>query len=162
MASWVFHIGAFIVPRQMVELGDPARRSADACESFGAMLKKLIKHATCRRRRTVDASGAKSLTGGEGSQQLWKTAFIVGYIQQAFSRACVRESLQHGPENAPFLQRAQMRAARPLGAPQCLASVFWTRLYRPSHRCMRLPAPSERRGMSTPRPDTHRFSREGW
>ena len=109
MASWVFHIGAFIVPRQMVELGDPARRSADACESFGAMLKKLIKHATCRRRRTVDASGAKSLTGGEGSQQLWKTAFTVGYIQQAFRRACVRESLQHGPENAPFLQRADAR-----------------------------------------------------
>ena len=41
--------------------------------------------------------------------QLWESAFTVGYIQQAFSRACVRESLQHGPENAPFLQRADAR-----------------------------------------------------
>ena len=48
--TWVPHILLFIVPRQMVSLGDPARRSCDACESFGAMVKKLIKHATCRRR----------------------------------------------------------------------------------------------------------------
>ena len=55
-ASW-YHLGAshsslvlFIVPRQMVSLGDPTRRSCDACESFGAMVKKLIKHSTCRRR----------------------------------------------------------------------------------------------------------------
>ena len=33
----------------------------------------------------------------------------VGYCQQAFSRVCVRESLQHGKENAPFLQRADAR-----------------------------------------------------
>ena len=44
------HILLFIVPRQMLELGDPARRSCDSCESFGAMLKKIIKHSTCRRR----------------------------------------------------------------------------------------------------------------
>ena len=48
--TWVPHILLFIVPRQMVSLGDPARRSCDACESFGAMVKKIIKHATCRRR----------------------------------------------------------------------------------------------------------------
>lgn len=45
MESWVFHIACFIVPRQMVALGDPARRSCDACESFGAMAKKLVKHS---------------------------------------------------------------------------------------------------------------------
>ena len=48
--TWVPHILLFIVPRQMVSLGDPSRRSCDACESFGAMVKKIIKHATCRRR----------------------------------------------------------------------------------------------------------------
>ena len=48
--TWVPHILLFIVPRQMVSLGDPTRRSCDACESFGAMVKKLIKHSTCRRR----------------------------------------------------------------------------------------------------------------
>eukprot|EP00966_Prymnesium_polylepis_P044118 1022938-Prymnesium_polylepis.1 len=46
LQSWVPHVSVFIVPRQMVELGDPARRSCDACESFGAMFKKLIKHST--------------------------------------------------------------------------------------------------------------------
>ena len=44
--TWVPHILLFIVPRQMVSLGDPSRRSCDACESFGAMVKKIIKHAT--------------------------------------------------------------------------------------------------------------------
>ena len=33
----------------------------------------------------------------------------MGYVQQAFTRACVRESLQHGKENEPFLQRADVR-----------------------------------------------------
>ena len=48
--TWVPHIMLFVVPRQMVSLGDPTRRSCDACESFGAMVKKLIKFSTCRRR----------------------------------------------------------------------------------------------------------------
>jgi hypothetical protein len=44
LLTWKLHILCFIVPRQLVELGDAARRSCDACESFGAMVKKLIKH----------------------------------------------------------------------------------------------------------------------
>ena len=47
--SWVEHILMFVVPRQIVELGDPSRRSCDACESLGARFKKVIKHLTCRR-----------------------------------------------------------------------------------------------------------------
>lgn len=54
MLTWVPHILLYIVPRQMVALGDPVRRSCDSCESFGAMLKKIIKHSTCRRRITAD------------------------------------------------------------------------------------------------------------
>ena len=103
MESWVFHIGCFIVPRQMLLLGDPSRRSCDACESFGAMVKKLIKFATCRRRVT-------SVTSGEPTrEQRWKNTFTVGYLEQAFTRACVRESLQHGKENEPYQQRADAR-----------------------------------------------------
>ena len=50
LKSWVPHIiMVFIVPRQVLELGDPSRRSCDACESFGARFKKLIKERTCRR-----------------------------------------------------------------------------------------------------------------
>ena len=110
LESWVPHIAVFIVPRQMVELGDPARRSCDACESFGAMFKKLIKHATCRRR----VGGDKLTTHNpkataQATARRWQQTFKRGYIEQAFTRACVRESLQHGEENAPYLQRADVR-----------------------------------------------------
>lgn len=105
LESWVFHIMCFIVPHQMVALGDPSRRSCDACESFGAMVKKLIKHTTCRRRLT----NQQTPQGQVSRQQRWKTTFTVGYIEQAFRRVCVRESLQHGKENQPFRQRADAR-----------------------------------------------------
>ena len=68
-----------------MSLGDPSRRSADACESFGACAKRLIKHVTCRR-----ALSAK---------------YTRGYIEQAFRRVVVRAGLIHGEANAPFLQR---------------------------------------------------------
>ena len=85
MASWVPHIACNIVPGQIVELGDPSRRAADACESYGACAKRVIKHLTCRR-----AIGAN---------------YAQGYIAQAFRRLSVRSSLIHGVDNAPFLQR---------------------------------------------------------
>ena len=85
MASWVPHIACNIVPRQIVELGDPSRRAADACEAFGACAKHTIKHLTCRR----------ALRSGFGR----------GFVEQAFSRLAVRSGLIQGEENAPFLQR---------------------------------------------------------
>jgi hypothetical protein len=110
LQSWVPHVAQFIVPRQMVELGDPARRAADACESFGAMFKKLIKHSTCRRRMMgTEKTTHKSKATNQSSRARWQQTFNRGYIQQAFTRACVRESLQHGEENAPFRQRADVR-----------------------------------------------------
>ena len=108
LMSWVPHILAFIVPRQMVELGDPTRRSCDACESFGALVKKVIKHATCRRRVKGNAKSTvhNSKFKAEGlNYRTWTQAFNVGFVEQAFSRVCVRESLQHGEANAPFMQR---------------------------------------------------------
>ena len=105
MLTWVPHIMCFIVPRQMVELGDPTRRSCDVCESFGAMFKKLIKHSTCRRPTTgtgFTRHGAK--VAGKADRQ-WLQTFRIGFIEQAFKRSCVRESLQHGEENVPYMQR---------------------------------------------------------
>ena len=72
------------------------------------MVKKLIKHTTCRRRVLA---ADKFVTHGSkatatSTERRWKQTFKVSYIKQAFKRASVRESLQHGPENAPFLQRA--------------------------------------------------------
>ena len=89
LASWVPHIACNIVPRQMIDLGDPARRAADACESYGAVAKKTIKFRTCRRHRSA--------------------TFTRGYIEQAFRRLTVRATLIHGPENAKFLQRKDAR-----------------------------------------------------
>ena len=42
----------------------------------------------------------------------------MGYIQQTFTRACVREAIRHGPENAPFLLRVDaQRAATGIATP---------------------------------------------
>ena len=90
MASWVPHIACNIAPRQIVDLGDPTKRAADACESFGASAKTIIKRTTCRRQIVAGKFGR-------------------GYVEQAFRRLSVRAGLIHGPENAPFLQRADAR-----------------------------------------------------
>ena len=86
MNSWVPHIACFIVPRQIIQLGDPSRRAADACESYGSVCKKTIKFLTCRRHVS--------------------TKFGKGYLEQAFSRLAVRSGLLHGPANQPFMQRS--------------------------------------------------------
>ena len=110
MRTWVPHIALFIVPRQMVELGDPARRAADACESFGAMVKKIIKHLTCRRT-AVEGSTAHHVGGVER----WRQTFRRGFIQQAFERVCVRAELRLGEGNAPYLQRADVLGLQATG-----------------------------------------------
>ena len=114
--TWVPHICCYIVPRQMVELGDPSRRSCDACESFGAMVKKIIKHSTCRRKvkgteQSEHIKGSAVRHGYEGptNRRRWKQTFNVGFIEQAFKRTCVRESLQHGEANAAYRQRRDHR-----------------------------------------------------
>jgi hypothetical protein len=108
MASWVPHIACNIVPQQIVELGDPSRRAADACESFGACAKKVIKHLTCRR--------------------MVRAGFSRGYVEQAFRRLVVRASLIHGPENDEYLLR---RDARLLGAGR--VSAAHSRFEGPAH-----------------------------
>ena len=113
------HILAYIRPRQMEALGDPMRRACDACESFGAMTKKLIKHSTCRRRLGRGEVEHKKTGSGTAATRRWKQTFTVGYIQQAFTRACVREALRHGEENLPYLLRVDaVRAANGVAVPQ--------------------------------------------
>ena len=109
MESWVPHITTFIVPRQVVPLGDPSRRSADACESLGSLYKKRIKHLTCRRRPRTDVQHTSRTSGRE----LWRQNFMRGYIQQVFARMNVSERLRHGEDNVAYLQRADvLRASR--------------------------------------------------
>ena len=103
LQTWVPHISCFIVPRQIRAMGDPASRAADACESYGAMVKKIIKHNTCRRR--VNRTGTEHKRG----EKKWSQVFSRGYIEQAFRRCCVKESLLHGEDNLPYLQRADWK-----------------------------------------------------
>ena len=106
LSGWVLHVLVFIVPRQMVDLGDPSRRSCDACESLGAAIKKIIKHLTCRRRcGTATTYSHRSQSGAK----LWRQSFSKGYIQQAFERVSVRAGLLHGEENKRYLQRSDFR-----------------------------------------------------
>eukprot|EP00965_Chrysotila_dentata_P011761 385830-Pleurochrysis_carterae.AAC.1 len=99
LQSWVPHIAVFIVLWQTLPLGDPSRRSCDACESVGALLKKKIKHLTFRRRIRDSASTHGCVTVER--EVVWQQSFSVGYIEQVFSRACVSE-IRHGAENEPF------------------------------------------------------------
>eukprot|EP00965_Chrysotila_dentata_P218190 6190449-Pleurochrysis_carterae.AAC.1 len=102
---WVLHVLCFVVPRQILELGDPSRRSCDACESFGAMLKKIIKQLTCRLN--VRMSGKSLFTGANNSS--WTQTFTRGYTKQAFRRVCVRASMIHGDANARYTKRQDER-----------------------------------------------------
>ena len=106
LESWVPHVMCFIVPRQVLTLGDPSRRSCDACEAFGAWLKRTIKEKTCRRRlKAGPTEHVKKDPATKETLARWKQHFRRGYIEQAFTRGCVKERLGHGEENLPYLQR---------------------------------------------------------
>ena len=98
-----------IAPRQIVELGDPTRRAADACESYDSCAKKVVKFLTCQRHIRAGVYGR-------------------GYIEQAFRRLVVRSALIHGAENESFLQRED---ARLLGAGR--TTDAHSRVEGPSH-----------------------------
>ena len=117
MKTWVPHILLFIVPRQMITLGDPSRRSCDACESFGAMIKKIIKHLTCRRSVKVDSTTGDASTTPHHvcGEERWHQTFTREFIQQAFERVCVRAELRLGPENAPYAQRTDVKGLQTTG-----------------------------------------------
>ena len=105
ISGWVLHVLCFIVPRQYVPMGDPTRRSCEACEALGASMKKIIRHLTCRRRVTSQYHTHNSADG----KKLWAQTFKRGYVVQTFRRVCVRAELLHGETNAPYLQRADHR-----------------------------------------------------
>ena len=108
LKSWVPHVACFIASRQIAWLGEDSSRSADACESYGAYVKKLIKHQTCRRR-IASADGQPVHAKHTRGQKSWAQAFARGYIEQAFRRCCVHEALLHGEANKPYLQRADWK-----------------------------------------------------
>ena len=106
LAAWVLHVLCFIAPRQILPLGDPQRRSCDACEAYGAMVKADIRLRTCRRRPSQTQIHSHRSQSGKA---LWSQTFKKGYVEQAFKRAAVRAELIHGEENAPYLLRTDHR-----------------------------------------------------
>ena len=106
LADWVPHVLVFIVPRQIVPLGDPSKRSCDACESLGAKIKKIIRNNTCHRRPTGTTKHAHRSADGK---RLWLSTFTRGYVEQAFRRVCVSADLLHGPGNQRYLQARDYR-----------------------------------------------------
>ena len=96
----------FILPRQIVELGDPMRRACDACESLGARFKKLIKTLTCRRTVRAQTQGPSTR---EHKNAAWRQAYTKGYVEQAFTRVTVGEQIRHGEENEAYLLREDWR-----------------------------------------------------
>ena len=96
--SWVFHVSTFIVPRQIVALGEPAKRGCDAGESFGAMVKDIIKKLTCRRRvRTKsdisahNANRAAGTTVGHESRRSRKAKSSSASADAQFARGYCME-----------------------------------------------------------------------
>ena len=106
MKTWVPHIACNVVTRQIISMGDPSRRSADSCESFGAMVKKIIKHLTCRRRIDKIGTTHTKRMGGKS----WTQTFKKGYIESSFARTCVRNgALLHGEANRKYLGRKETK-----------------------------------------------------
>ena len=76
------------------------------------MVKKLIKHNTCRRRVCGGTNGegpAITHQHTKGTRTWRQTFFSRGYIEQALHRCCVKEKLLHGEANEPYLQRADWK-----------------------------------------------------
>ena len=80
------------------------------------MVKKIIKHLTCRRSIKVDEHGAAASSAHHvGGVERWRQTFKRGFIQQAFERVCVRAELRLGEENAPYLQRSDVLGLQATG-----------------------------------------------
>eukprot|EP00965_Chrysotila_dentata_P202928 6181403-Pleurochrysis_carterae.AAC.2 len=86
------------MPLHIVDLSDPTPRSCDACEFFGAMLKKVIKH--------LSASVAAAACATTARRSGCKPSAAASYTEQAFRRKCVRANFIHSDSNARYLQRS--------------------------------------------------------
>ena len=76
------------------------------------MVKKIIKHSTCRRRVKGGSSVGPTFAHEHkraGTNKKWRQTFTRGYVEQAFRRCSVKEKLLHGEANLPFLQRTDWK-----------------------------------------------------
>ncbi|KAL1510782.1 hypothetical protein AB1Y20_007068 [Prymnesium parvum] len=131
------HVALCVVPRQMVQLGDPGRRGTDHSESYGASIKDSI-HRRCLRRRKAVAAATHHRRNSKGEVvKTWtQRALSVSRIMQTFRDQSVRERVMRDEESVPYLLRHHYKlattgfstvgeaAAKDLGDEQKLSSIF--------------------------------------
>ena len=104
------HILANIVPRQIVELGDPLKRGCDQSESVGANMKSTIHRRVVRRTITKKATKHTRRSADGTIEKQWnQKALKISRVMQAFRAECVRERILRDPSSAKFLQRKHVR-----------------------------------------------------
>ena len=104
------HVLTNIVPRQMVEMGDPLRRGCDQSESIGANMKSTIHRRVARNN--IDGKARKHTRhGSDGAvQKTWQQkALRKSRVLQAFRAECVSERVTRDPRYADLLQRKHHR-----------------------------------------------------
>lgn len=106
------HVALCVVPRQMVEHGDPGRRSTDHSESYGASIKESI-HRRCLRRRKamVATTHHRRNNKGEVTKSWTQRALSVSRVMQTFRDQTVRERVTRDEESLPYLLRQHYKLA---------------------------------------------------
>jgi len=107
------HVALCVLPRQMVEHGDPTRRGTDHSESYGAAIKDGI-HRRCLRRKKATERSTHHRRDKEGKiVKTWTQAPLgVSRVMQTFRDQCVRERLIRDEESVPYLLRTHYRLAK--------------------------------------------------
>ena len=104
------HIMCSIVPRQIVELGDPLQRGCDQSESVGANMKSTIHRRVTRKQITGKATKhTRRDASGAITKEWTQKALKVSRVMQAFRAECVRERILRDPDSAKYLQRKHVK-----------------------------------------------------
>ena len=115
------HIVANIIPRQIVEMGDPLKRGCDQSEGFGANLKSTIHRRVSRNKITgKDVKHTRRDASGAVTKQWTQKALKVSRVMQAFRTECVCNRIVRDPGSAKYLLRKHHRLlgkGRASGAP---------------------------------------------
>ena len=109
LKSSVPHVIANIIPRQIVEMGDPLRRGCDQSEAIGANMKSTIHRRVARNKIDGKARTHVRRDANGVEKKRWTQTLKVSRVMQAMRSECVRERILRDPDSAPFLQRKHFR-----------------------------------------------------
>ena len=105
------HVLTHIVSRQMVEKGDPNRRSCEQSEGIGVDI-KFDLHNRCNRRRVEKESSRSKRRNKNGDViKEYKTQLKCSRVMQVFKNSNLRQALRQSEESQDYLQRRDYRVA---------------------------------------------------